>query len=648
MKLNTPILLPIIIGIVISLLPIPSLADAVDNQHPKGAQNLALGKMNLDRGEMQPAIDHLSQSIEALPLLADYALYWRAIAYERLKEHDRALKDLQRLKEQYKESPLIKNARIKELEILKKTSEELYMKAAEGFMKDYPSEYAVKFTYAMDIKALGKNERALKILKDVFINSTNNLASKALREIGENNLTVEDLIKKANNLNKAWYFSEAERYFKEALKRDKRGIFRSAIKEGLAYSYFRQKRYKESAELYRERGDQYWYGRSLLRARDIPQFENNLRIFKRGSDKRMLSLLIAYGNIKRRNGDPETAIELFNGLMQRQLDKQGLEAVLWALGWTYYLERDYDKALPIFTRLKDQYGDPKYLYWLRRIEEQISKTPEEGKVQDLKVGYRDYYGYLMALKYKIPVTGLQRVYKSPLIPQPLRRAEILYEIGLKAEATSEAIHSVRISGAELKAPAASYFLNRIGNYRYSVNIISKTPYTEEYHNLLYPFVYMEDIEDVAKTLNLDPLLILSIIREESRYDPEARSIAGALGLMQLMPSTARLYEKASRVTLGSTTDLYEPRKNILIGAHYFKHLINLFGALAPAIASYNAGEEPVKEWLKRGQYTGVDEFIEDIPYDETNNYVKKVLTTYFEYLRAKDAPLPETGVIGVL
>lgn len=165
----------------------------------------------------------------------------------------------------------------------------------------------------------------------------------------------------------------------------------------------------------------------------------------------------------------------------------------------------------------------------------------------------------------------------------------------------------------------------------SINLITKAPFSEELHELFYPLVYWPAVEEASKRNSIDPFLILSVMREESRFDPEARSIAGAVGLMQLMPHTAKRFRKQ----MDHAIDLRDAGTNIIIGSCYLKHLLRTFGSIPVALAAYNAGEEAVKEWLKNN-YSKTDEFIEDIPYPETQNYVKKVLTSYFEYLRASD------------
>ncbi len=143
------------------------------------------------------------------------------------------------------------------------------------------------------------------------------------------------------------------------------------------------------------------------------------------------------------------------------------------------------------------------------------------------------------------------------------------------------------------------------------------------NQFLYPLAYMEIIERIAQRYEIDPLLVLSIIREESRFVPDATSIAGALGLMQLMPATAKRFDRNLKIGINNPKDILDIKNNLHIGICYLSNLIKDFGSYTYAIAAYNAGEDAVKKWLKVGKYKSVDEFIEDIPYNETRNYVKR-------------------------
>ncbi len=118
------------------------------------------------------------------------------------------------------------------------------------------------------------------------------------------------------------------------------------------------------------------------------------------------------------------------------------------------------------------------------------------------------------------------------------------------------------------------------------------------------------------------------------FNPEAKSIAGALGLMQIIPQTAFRLEKNLQLGIKNSSQICDIKNNILLGTYYLSILKKEFGDNAYVIAAYNAGEERVRKWFQKGNYKSIDEFIEDIPFRETRDYVKKVMTTmYFGYKR---------------
>ena len=132
----------------------------------------------------------------------------------------------------------------------------------------------------------------------------------------------------------------------------------------------------------------------------------------------------------------------------------------------------------------------------------------------------------------------------------------------------------------------------------------------------------------------DPALILAMIQTESRFRANAVSPKGAVGLMQVMPDTARWM--AGRLDMGDFEDekLYERAYNLQIGIAYMRYLRGQFpDSLPKAIASYNAGPARVRSWLDEGDWDGTVEGVEGIPYRETRNYVTKVLRLYGDYSR---------------
>jgi len=142
---------------------------------------------------------------------------------------------------------------------------------------------------------------------------------------------------------------------------------------------------------------------------------------------------------------------------------------------------------------------------------------------------------------------------------------------------------------------------------------------------LFPSKYLDMIKAVPN--KIDPYIILSLIRQESAFNPQARSIAGAQGLMQIMPSTARHIQRINK------RDLKKPEVNLKVGIKYLNQMMRSYdGNLIYTLAAYNAGPQKVNSWIK-GTFSSNDPLvsIEEIPYEETRRYVKLIYRNYFFY-----------------
>ncbi|MDH5511563.1 MAG: lytic transglycosylase domain-containing protein, partial [Nitrospinota bacterium] len=141
----------------------------------------------------------------------------------------------------------------------------------------------------------------------------------------------------------------------------------------------------------------------------------------------------------------------------------------------------------------------------------------------------------------------------------------------------------------------------------------------------------------AMKANIDPLLPLAVIRQESAFNHKALSSANAIGLMQIVPNTGKLMYKLMKLDEStgepfSRERLYDPEVNIAIGVAYLSRLLERYnGSMALALAAYNAGEPTVDRWVKKMDAPNQEEFIEMIPYSETRGYVKNVLRNLVLY-----------------
>lgn len=150
--------------------------------------------------------------------------------------------------------------------------------------------------------------------------------------------------------------------------------------------------------------------------------------------------------------------------------------------------------------------------------------------------------------------------------------------------------------------------------------------------LLYPFPYREAIEKHATAYGVDPLLVVAVIRVESKFDPDAVSRRGALGLMQLMPATADWIAQQLGITSLTKEMILTPEINIRMGAWYLANLAAEFDNNQELIlAAYNAGRGQVAAWLAEGTWSGSYEDVENIPFPETRDYISKVKAAYNRY-----------------
>jgi soluble lytic murein transglycosylase len=155
--------------------------------------------------------------------------------------------------------------------------------------------------------------------------------------------------------------------------------------------------------------------------------------------------------------------------------------------------------------------------------------------------------------------------------------------------------------------------------------------TSKYWQGLFPFPYNDTVVKWSKEHEINPILVISLIRQESRFEPEIRSSAGALGLMQVMPETGEWI--AEKIDLQDYS-LINPEQNITLGTWFLNYTHEEYNSNSMlAIASYNAGPGNVSSWVKRFGFNDPDEFVEKIPFGETKNYVESVFSNYWNYLR---------------
>lgn len=334
---------------------------------------------------------------------------------------------------------------------------------------------------------------------------------------------------------------------------------------------------------------------------------------------------------------------------------------IWNLGYTYVLAGKDDDALRLFERYIAAYPDGDWrtnsLFWSAKIYDKRGQTAErDAKAGQIALEFPfSYYTYRVKELWKTdnPVCPpgrqdcLPSTFPELTLPEDPRFNVVneLLAIGLARDAMremkdvaakypdSDAVHfmlaDVAVQGGE------PFRANTILQRRFRPFVRhGGTNIPKRFWEILYPLAYWETIKTEAAKRELDPYLVASIIRQESGFEPSTVSNAGAVGLMQIMPAEAPRIAGAAGLGEVTREALFDPATNIAVGAAEFSQkLATMNGNHNLAIAAYNAGEEPVRDWLARTPLDDIDRFIESIPFAETRLYVKTVNRNRHEYRR---------------
>ncbi len=250
---------------------------------------------------------------------------------------------------------------------------------------------------------------------------------------------------------------------------------------------------------------------------------------------------------------------------------------------------------------------------------------------------RSYYGFLAADRlnqsYQMnntPIVAGEEELTALSRHLGIAQAYELYQMGLISEARREWDHLPRTLDAR-RLHMAAVLAARWGWHDRAIFTLAKAKVTDDLE-LRFPLLYSEQVMANAQQQELDPAWVYGVIRQESAFMSDARSIAGAIGLMQIMPATGKDIARWLRVPLQGVKELFDVDKNIEFGAVYLRHVLNKNEQHhVLATASYNAGPQRARQWRPEEQELPSDIWVENIPFTETRNYVQQVMayTTIF-------------------
>lgn len=338
--------------------------------------------------------------------------------------------------------------------------------------------------------------------------------------------------------------------------------------------------------------------------------------------------------------DPEAGLNWFRriprGVADAKMRAQAVWAGLRAQDWGFVLE--WLERMAPAQRERDRRR-----YWTARAHEALGHKRQANEGYKALSKERGYYGFLAADRIGAPYAMNQ----VPIRPSPearravendagIARARELYRLDRRLDARREWRDALARMDPEQKQ-AAARLADQWGRHHQAIRAAHLAGHYDDLR-LRFPLAHWGSISRHAERQRLNKAWVYAVLRQESAFARDARSSAGAMGLMQLMPRTARAVARKIPLRLRNRRQLLDPNTNIRLGAGYLRRMLDAFDE-HPALASaaYNAGPHRVRQWLPKDEAMPADIWIELIPFKETRNYVQRVLvyTVIYEWRMGK-------------
>jgi soluble lytic murein transglycosylase len=392
--------------------------------------------------------------------------------------------------------------------------------------------------------------------------------------------------------------------------------------------------------------------------------------------------LFSSGNMYLLSRDYANAVTYYGYLAEHFPGSKYAPAAHWRAGWLNYRLGQRAAAAKLFDDQIKRYPTApetvSALYWRARLYESMDHVPAlaAANYRAIVRAYPNYY-YAQQARVRLAALGtsvradhLQGNLDPALaqfrpLPQPklvdtfpadsphLAKARLLANAGLNEYIAPE-IQADPDSESWSALAEAQIYASYDETFRALRAMKRALPYASTapiraiplaYWRILFPEPWWPTIRAEAAKNNLDPYLVASLIRQESEFNPNAISYADAWGLMQLLPSTGRKMAREEGIRNFRTFQLLDPEMNIRLGTRYLREMIDKFGGVPQyALAAYNAGDNRVTDWQGAGPYSGLDEFVESIPFTETRNYVEAILRNEETYRAIDEYARSQRGI----
>jgi len=672
--------------------PVPADVSALWYAPPAGAPvspalaNVIKGVRLLDdQDNAQAALPLLNQGALATTSLAEYARFYTARALLALRRHSEAEAAFAAVAASGIEGHLPEDAALGQAEAREAQLD--FAGAVAIYERLLPRKLAaphvVLWRLAVAAQRNDDEARAVTAYRRVYfeypLSPEAAQAGDALTRLnawGEDEDLAAQELKRADTLFQARRWSDARASYERA-RPGMHGADRDRLVVRLAACDVQLRRYTQAHEPLKGQmagphGDEatFYYLSSLRGLGDRTAYEQQARLF---ADRRRASPFAeeTLNNLASHHivaDEDSRAGEVFRLIIERYPAGRFTERAFWRAGWWAYRDGKFQEAASLFDRAAATFPRsdyrPSWLYWSGRAWQQAGRQALAAERLELAATdyFNSYYGRLARThlgrnRSAAISTQFARPAGSAPAPFPTRsQVADLIAAGLNREALNELQYAQRVWGDSPPLTATIALVqNRLGNLRLGINAM-KRAYPQwmaaggeslpvEIQQVVFPMAYWPLLKKHAAARGLDPYLVAALVAQESTFDPVIRSSANAVGLMQVLPSTGRQFARKLKLQGYSASRLTDPETNVRLGTAIFSESLRKFGGVHFALAAYNAGDHRVAAWQRERPGLPQDVFIDDIPFPETQNYVKRILGTAEDYRRlyGGDQPTPQVS-----
>jgi len=642
-------------------------------------------------------------------MFADLARLHIATGYGNLYNYGAAIKWYETILTDYSGSSSAKEARYQLGESYYRIEQyQVAIQHYEAFIKDYSEEKRVReaaYKMGSAYHELGKWSDAYVLYQGMLRqNMRDEMAGMAVNKIRFLVLSYPNLpITRDDRIyyGQTSYYAKQYKAAREELQKviDKPDELSAKAAYFIAESYYRERKYDKAIEQYASVAQNYPQSEYA----ETSEYQIALCHRKAGREKKFRALLAGFAathptsdladnaefqiaEYHRGEEQYKEAADAYGQVVARYPGSDLVDDSLWNIGWCHIKLKDEAGGKSAFQQLLGEHPDSRLAdsarFWMgvnyERMEEWQKAADTYKEVMENNAWYYSHrakrrleqlgrWGKISAddalIQYKkLRIDESVPAWQNINTPLPMRIQSLLAlrvfddAVGelLTAAETGEAMESIYYNLA--------VYYEKMGDFNNSwryARRLARLPGMEgadgamprQLHGMSYPMAFRETVFSNSGKNDLDPLLILAIMQAESAYDPSAVSWAGAMGLIQIMPSTARDIAQRLKLEPFRTEMLLQPEINIRFGTWYLASLIksldkHVSGILTGekmseyersyivkmlAAGAYNGGESRVRRWIKRYGLEDIDEFVESVPIPETKRYIKKVFSSYEIY-----------------